>query len=119
GTGKTVTLDASGTGVLTGADAGNYVIDASTAPTATADITPATLVVDGSFTASDKIYDATTVAQINAGGLNITSGQFGGDEVSILQSGATGVFADKNVADGKSVTLNANGTGVLNGADAG
>src|SRR5690606_27335050 len=52
-------------------------------------------------------------------GLNITSGQFGGDEVSILQSGATGVFADKNVADGKSVTLNANGTGVLNGADAG
>src|SRR5690606_29131377 len=88
GSGKKVTLVADGSGVLTGDDATNYVIDAGTAPTTTADITPATLVVDGTFTASSKSYDATTVAQINASGLGIVSGVIGGDDVSIRISGA-------------------------------
>src|SRR5690606_24524460 len=79
--------------------------------------TPATLVLGGSFTASNKTYDATTAAQIDAGGLSIASGLFDGDVVTILSSGATGVFADKNVGEDKAVTLTA--AGVLTGGDAG
>src|SRR5690606_7685132 len=99
GEGKAVTLATSGSGVLTGTDAGNYVLDTSGVDAATADITPATLVLGGSFTASNKTYDTTTAAQIDAGALSIASGLFDGDVVTILTSGATGAFADKNVGD--------------------
>ncbi|MEK9212832.1 YDG domain-containing protein [Sphingomonas sp. 2378] len=113
GTNKTVTLSASG--VLTGADAGNYVLAAG-APTATATITPASLSVGGGFTASDRIYDATTLAAVTTNSLTL-SGIVGSDVVSLKTSGATGRFADKNVGTNKTVTLSA--SGVLTGADAG
>ncbi|WP_322963859.1 YDG domain-containing protein [Sphingomonas fuzhouensis] len=112
GTNKTVTLSASG--VLTGADAGNYVLAAG-APTATATITPASLTVGGSFTASDRTYDATTVAAVTTSSLTL-SGVLGSDAVSLKTSGATGSFANKNVGTNKTVTLNA--SGVLTGSDA-
>ena len=113
GTNKTVTLSASG--VLTGADAGNYVLAAG-APTATATITPASLSVGGGFTASDRIYDATTLAAVTTNSLTL-SNIVGSDVVSLKTSGATGRFADKNVGTNKTVTLSA--SGVLTGADAG
>ena len=113
GTGKTVTLSAAG--VLTGADAGNYAF-ASTAPTALADITPATLAVSGSFTAASRAYDATRVAGVSTNALAI-SGVLGGDNVSLKTSGATGTLADKNVGTSKTVFLTA--TGILTGADSG
>src|SRR5690606_14376203 len=100
-----------------GDDATNYVIDAETAPTTTADITPATLVLGGSYTASNKVYDATTVADINAGGLN-NAGRAAGSEVTTKPSGAKAVFADEDVGTGKAVTLATNGSGVLSGEDA-
>src|SRR5690606_33695642 len=86
---------------------------------ATANVTPATLVLGGSFTASSKTYDASTVAQIDTDELGIASGLLDGDVVTILTSGATGAFADKHVGQGKAVTLAANGSGVLTGTDAG
>ncbi len=105
GNGKAVTVS----GVtLTGADAGNYVLS-STSANGTASITPATLTV-GASTIADKVYDATTVASVN--GVALT-GVIGGDAIGTT---ATGAFANKNVANGKAVTV----SGVaLTGADAG
>src|SRR5690606_6608859 len=117
GTGKAVTLAANGSGVLSGEDAHNYVVNTSGLSEVTADITPATLTVGGSFTAVNKVYNATTVADIIASGLNI-AGLYDGDDVTIKTSGAKGVFADKNVGAAKKVTLAADGSGVLSGEDA-
>jgi len=73
-----------------------------------------TLTVTG-ITANDKVYDGTTVASINVGGA-VLVGVIGGDEVTLDVTGATGAFADKDVANGKTVSISGLG---LNGADAG
>ncbi len=102
--GKSVTL----TSVDGGADLGNYTVvnQAST----TGSITPAALVVSG-ITASNKVYNGTTAAAVNTSGAVLT-GLIAGDSVTVA---ATGLFADKNAAAGKSVTL----TSVDGGADLG
>ena len=102
GTGKTVTLSGA---TLTGTDAGNYNL--TSVGTTTADI--ATIAVSGSFTASDKVYDGTTVATVTGRSL---TGVLAGDVVSL--SGGTATFGDKNVGTGKTVTLSG---AVLAGAD--
>lgn len=105
GTGKTVNL----TGItLTGADAGNYSVASST--TALANITTLTLNVTG-VTAANKVYDCLTAATVSGGTISV----LGADVVSLIISGASGVFADKNAATGK--TVNATGY-VISGADA-
>ena len=105
GTGKAVNL----TGItLTGADAGNYSVASST--TALANITTLTLNVTG-VTAANKAYDRLTAATISGGVISI----LGADIVNLDVSGASGVFADKNAAAGK--TVNATGY-VISGADA-
>ncbi|MGH7511757.1 MAG: YDG domain-containing protein [Gemmatimonadales bacterium] len=105
GTGKTVTA----TGLtLAGADAGNYVLTATSATT-TADITALALV--GSITANDKVYDGTTAATILTRTL---AGVIAPDVVTYI--GGTATFADKDAGTGKTVTA----TGLsLSGADAG
>jgi YDG domain/Bacterial Ig-like domain (group 3) len=104
GTGKTVTLTGAS---LSGADAGNYVLDS--VGTTTADITA--LHITGSFTAANKTYDGGTDATVLARAL---SGTISGDDVDL--DGGTAAFSDKNVGTGKTVTL----TGAsLSGADAG
>ena len=71
-------------------------------------ITP--LVISGSITASNKCYDGTTTAVIASRSL---TGVLAGDVVSY--GGGTGSFADKNAANGKTVTA----TGLsLSGPDA-
>ena len=60
--GKTVTISGL---ALTGADAGNYTL---VQPTTTADITIGTLTVTG-ITASNKVYDGTTVATLDTSGI--------------------------------------------------
>jgi filamentous hemagglutinin family protein len=102
GTNKQVTTNL----LLSGTDAGNYVL---TQPTnLTANITAATLTVNGA-TAQNKIYDATTTATITGETL---AGILSGDTVTI--SGG-GTFSDKNVGTGKTVTANL----TLGGVDAG
>ena len=91
GTGKTVTL-----ATLTGADAGNYVLD-SVAPT-TADITAAHVI--GTFTALDKMFDGDNTAMVGTRSLN---GVIGDDDVSL--TGGTATFEDKEVGNHKIVTL--------------
>jgi hypothetical protein len=64
------------------------------------------------ITASDKVYDGNTSAVINTTGA-VKAGLITGDVVNVVASGA---FADKNVGNGKAVSI----TGVaLNGPDAG
>ena len=96
-TGKTVS--ASGLS-LSGGDADNYVLSASSA-TATASITAKTLTVSG-LTASNKVYDGTTTATMNVGAATLT-GIVGSESVSLSTTGYTANFDDRNVGTGKTV----------------
>jgi DMSO reductase anchor subunit len=107
GTAKSVLI----TGIsLSGADAGNYQIG-SAALTSTADITPAPLQVNG-LVASNKVYDATVAATLS-GSASVTPL---GNDIVAVSSTPVGVFADKNVGTGKSVSI---GALSLTGPDAG
>ncbi|OWK36435.1 YDG domain-containing protein [Fimbriiglobus ruber] len=96
GTGITVTTAGF---ALTGAQAGDYTL---TQPTTTASITPFGLTISG-VTASDKVYDSTTTADLNTGSATLV-GVFSGDTVSLGTSGVTGAFAHKDVGTGMTVT---------------
>src|SRR5205814_6324148 len=75
--------------------------------TTAASITP--LAITGTFTANNKVYDGTAAATVLTRSL---VGKIGNDAVSL--DGGTASFADKNVGNGKTVTL----TGAtLTGAD--
>jgi filamentous hemagglutinin family protein len=102
GTGKAVAASFS----LGGADAGNYLLSSPVGLRAA--ITPAFVTASGA-TAQDKVYDATTVAQVSGGSL---AGVMSGDAVTISASGS---FADKNVGTGKAVAASF----ILSGVDAG
>ena len=100
--GKTVAVN----GALSGVDAGNYVFTANA--TTTADITPLAITV--SLASADKVYDGTTAAVGTLAGHGVLAGDtvsFGGDPAH---------FSDKNVANGKTVTVDGI---VASGADAG
>ena len=91
---------------IAGTDAGNYVL-ASTATSTTADITPLTLTITA--TAQDKIYDGTTNATVT-----LSDDRVAGDVFTDADTAAN--FADKNVANGKTVTV----AGIsISGTDAG
>ena len=96
GTGKTVNV----TGLaLSGPDAGNYVL-ASTSATATADVTPAQLVVSG-VTAVDRSYNTQTGVTL-AGTATVTPL---GSDVVTLGGTPTAATADKNAGTNKAVTV--------------
>jgi filamentous hemagglutinin family protein len=106
GTGKTVSIS----GVaISGADANNYSLS-NAAATTTANITKKDLSISG-ITASNKIYDGTTSATIDATNA-IKTGLVVNDTVNVS---ATGVFNNKNVGNAKTVTL----TSSYSGLDAG
>ena len=95
--------------VLTGADAANYMV-AATSPSS-ASILQRALTVSG-LTAVDKVYDSNTVAQL-AG--TATLSNVVTDDAIALSGSSIGSFADKNVGTAKPVTL---GSFALVGADA-
>ena len=82
-----------------GADAGNYTI--TNQATATAAIGKANLLVVG-VGAADKMYDSTLAATLTG---TATVAPLGTDQVSVLASGVSGAFTDKNVGTGKPVTV--------------
>ncbi len=102
GTGKTVTFSGL---TLSGTSAGNYSI---TQPTATADITAATLTVTA--TGVSRAYDATTNATVT-----LSDNHIGSDVVTTAYGSAA--FADKNVANGKAVSVS--GIAITGGSGAG
>ena len=95
---------------LAGADAGNYAISE---PTTTANITQAALNVTG-VTAANKPYDGTTAATLSFSGAAL-EGVASGDMVTLVTTGATGVFATKGVGTG--ITVIVSGLSI-SGADA-
>ena len=89
---------------LSGADAGNYTL---TQPTAAANITVRALAV--SAMAANKVYDGTTAAAVT-----LSDNRVAGDNLGT--SYATASFSDKNVGNGKTVSVN----GIsISGTDAG
>ena len=92
GNGKTVNVSAIS---LSGADAGNYSLQSTTATT-TATITQKALTA--SYTASNKVYDGTAAATVAGSSSDIIAG----DAVTFGQSAA---FTDKNVGNGKTVNV--------------
>lgn len=100
GTGKTVTVS----GLLSGADAGNYALSANSVTT-TADIS-AKVIDLINVAAQNKIYDGTTDADVTAG----LGGVVSGDDLRVDLSAW---FADATIGEGKTVTV----SGVLDGAD--
>jgi hypothetical protein len=112
GSGKTVTVNLSASDY---APTGSTMLANYTLPTsisgAVGVITPAALVISG-LTAADKVYDGSASALISTTGA-VKAGLISGDLVNIA---ASGIFADKNVGQGKAVSI----TGlVLTGPDAG
>lgn len=96
---------------LYGFDAPNYTLSSTTAST-TASITPATITAITGIAAHSRVYDGTTGATLDAGGVAFT-GMIGGDLLTL--GGGGGSFLDKNVGAGKNVNI----TGLsLSGADA-
>jgi MBG domain (YGX type)/YDG domain/HYR domain len=94
-----------------GADAGNYLL---TQPTATADITPKGLTIEGAV-ANDKVYDGNANATVDLTDTSLV-GVIGGDIVTIDSSDYLAWFASKDVGTNKPVVV----AGVaLSGADAG
>jgi gliding motility-associated-like protein len=110
GSGKTVSLAGSS---ISGSDASNYTLSLIGAPTTTAAITESGLTITG-VTANSKVYDGTTTAVLNTTGA-ILVGTIGTDVVTLVSTGATGTFEDKNVGMGKNVIINGF---VITGADA-
>jgi filamentous hemagglutinin family protein len=112
GTNKTVTVTGYtlGDGVI--GRASNYSLGANTSTTASIAQAPLTA---GGFTAVNRVYDGTTIVQVNAGGGDLT-GIIGNDQVALDLSGvSTGTVASKVVGTNKPVTV----LGVaLTGADA-
>jgi len=98
GMGKAVTASVG----LTDAAADNYVVT-STSATTTAGITARTLTVSG-VTANNKIYDGTPAASLTTSGAALVN-KVSGDDDSLNMSSAEGMFADKNVGTGKTVTV--------------
>jgi filamentous hemagglutinin family protein len=92
GTAKIVTV----TGIAaSGVDSENYQVNSSAATTA--NITPLAITV--SATGENKVYDATTADTV----VLASRGVLAGDSVSFSDAAAT--FADKNVGNGKTVTV--------------
>ena len=95
GNGKAVSLFGF---TLTGADAANYRLIQPA--DVLANITVPTLTITG-VTALNKVYDQTRTALLSGGVINTLLG----DDAVLVTTGATGLFADADVADGKSVVV--------------
>jgi trimeric autotransporter adhesin len=123
GNGKQVSISGL---VLAGSLADNYTLS-DPAFNTTGNITPKALTVTG-ITANNKVYDATTAATINVGAATLQAAEAVGtgttadgkpytvDTVTLNTGSVTGTFADANVANGKTVTINGL---ALGGGDAG
>lgn len=112
GTGKTVTAQL----VTTGADKDNYLLPNSGIVTSTAGVItakPLTITNGGTFTANNKVYDGGTGTTVLDGSGLTLNGKIGAETITLNPVLA---FSDKNVANGKTVSIISSST--LGGADA-
>ncbi|MGI6247095.1 MAG: YDG domain-containing protein, partial [Pseudochelatococcus sp.] len=99
GNNKTVTLAGIG---LTGDDAGNYILNEGAAGTI-GSIDPKTITASLAGAVS-KVYDGNADATLGAGNFSLDD-TIAGDNIGIDASAATAAYDDKNVGDGKTVTV--------------
>ena len=85
---------------LTGADAANYTLSATTRANSVTVAQKAITVTN--IAAAEKVYNGNTAATIDVSSASFTD-LVAGDTVTV--SSATGTFSDKNVGTGKAVTL--------------
>jgi len=85
---------------ISGSAASNYLLQPITG--LTANISPATLTLAG-ITASNKIYDGTTLDSLNTSG-GVLTGVLGSDTVAYSAAGASGQFSTANAGNGLSVS---------------
>jgi hypothetical protein len=101
------------TGVtLTGAAAANYYVSGVVPQSLTANIKPKPITISAGLTASNKVYDAMTLASIAVTGTQTLSGVISSDiaNVSVSSSGSySGAFAQTNVGSGIAVLPSASG----------
>jgi len=110
GAGKTVSITSAS---LNGADAADYELSLSGAPTTTADISAKQISIGGSFTVSNKDYDGNTTATISQNNLSLI-GIEGADNVSLNSFDLN--FAQTTIGVGISVSLS---NPTLSGTDSG
>jgi gliding motility-associated-like protein len=96
---------------IAGTDAPKYYLSQ---PFATAGISAVSLTISG-VTANNKVYDRTTTATLNTGSSTL-SGVLTGDIVTLVKTGASGTFVNKNTGTAKIVSINGF---TLGGNDAG
>jgi hypothetical protein len=89
--------------LITAVYGGDVNFSGSTSGVLTQQITQASLTVSG-VTASNKTYDGGITAALNTGGATLV-GVIGTDSVTLNTGGATGLFTDKNVGVGKTVSV--------------
>ncbi len=99
---------------ISGADAGNYLLIQPSGLTGNIIGSGSIVVTISGVTASGKVYDGTTTANINTSGVTLV-GVVSPDNVTLNTSGATGTFNNKDVGTGKPVTTSGF---VLEGPDA-
>lgn len=87
---------------ITGTDVGNYTLSLIGAPTATANISARELIINGTFTAENKTYNADVDATIATNNLSLAN-IISGDGVSLANEIIE--FTDKNVGTGKTVSI--------------
>ena len=100
GEGKTVNISGL---TLDGESIANYKLaETGQQTTATANITQRDVTVISGITAENKVYDGTTTATLVCSSA-VIDGKLEGDKLTV--TAATGTFADKNVGEGKIVTI--------------
>jgi MBG domain (YGX type)/YDG domain/FG-GAP-like repeat/Secretion system C-terminal sorting domain/IPT/TIG domain/FG-GAP repeat len=108
--GDTVTIVKAGSCTISANQAGDGIYYMATQVSQSLTVNPKAITVTGIF-AGNKVYDGTITATLTSGSLN---GIIGPDTVTLISG--TGIFDDKNVDNGKTVT--ASGF-ELGGADSG
>jgi hypothetical protein len=88
---------------LTGAAAGNYTLASTTLNGNVGTITPATLTTNLTGTV-EKVYDGTKAGTLTSANYTALAGIFHSDDVT-LAIATSGLYADKNAGEGKSVTV--------------
>ena len=92
---------------LAGLDAGNYYLTGGSATSGTTGVVTAKPLTVSGIVAANKVYDSGLTTTISTAAA-VYTGLVSGDDFSVA---ATGLFADKNVADGKTVTLSSTYSG--------
>jgi filamentous hemagglutinin family protein len=117
GSNKAVTINVQSYN-LVGADAGNYIVVGGSAGVANITARPLTA---GNMTANNKVYDSTTAATLDNSGTILQPqgpgvGYIPGDAVTLITSGSTGVFVDKNATAFNNTSVTVSGYSIT-GAD--